>query len=72
MSSSSRTLGQAQRELRATAWRAARDRLATVLLSEPMDQRQAQPARPVARREERLEDVGQIVGQNGVAGIRET
>src|SRR5262245_59266413 len=85
MSSSSRMLGsssttrtralgmalrQAQRELR-TGVPAPRGRLAAVLLCDPVDEREAEPAFPIAHGEERFEDVRQLVGQNAVAGVGE-
>src|SRR6266542_168427 len=62
---------QAKDELGPEAVLASHRDLAAVLVDDPLDEREPEPGGIVARRRERLEDVGELVGANAVAGIRE-
>src|SRR5216683_6652443 len=86
MSSSSRMLGsssttrtralgmthrQANDELGPEAVLTSHRDLAAVLVDDAVDEREPEPRGIVARRRERLEDVGELVGPNAVASVRE-
>src|SRR5438552_18866249 len=61
--------GKVQRDRRAEAWRAAHVDLAAVLLDDPVDERESEPGPLRLRGEERLEDVGQVVGPDALAVV---
>src|SRR5438034_11821043 len=86
MSSSSRMLGSSSTtrtralgtthrktkdELGPQAVLASHRELAAVLVHDAVDEREPEAGGVVARRRERLEDVGELVDTNAVAGVRE-
>src|SRR6266542_787148 len=76
-SSTTRTRGlgmthrQAKDELGPRVVLASHHDLAAMLVDDAVDERESEPGGIVARRRERLEDVGELVGANAVAGVRE-
>src|SRR5439155_1312291 len=61
---------QRHREHGPEAGRAADVHVAAVLLDEPVDEREAEPGAPGLGGEERLEDVGEVVGRDAVPAVR--
>src|SRR5882672_5450470 len=62
--------GEAEGEDAAGARRRFDVDLATVILEDPVDEGEAQPATIGLRREERLEDVIEVVARDALAGVR--